>query len=261
MEYSLEWMVIVSTLVIASMVGFVVLLMVLNTNRRLRHRAELAEVERTRRAEVADAELEAVRQTLHDVGRELHDNIGQLLVVAQMGVYTLMEDKPDPRLNEVSEMLTRSMDEMRRLAHSLDASIWERRPLVDAIGTEAQRLERVGRLRAHVIHAGQPFTIDPDTGIILFRVFQEVVSNVLKHSGADLLTITLNGDSPISITIADNGRGFDAANTVGNAGLFAIRRRCALIGFDARCTSTRDNGCTWTLTQNPTHGAPGSIGR
>jgi len=261
MEYSMEWMVIASTLVIASMVGFVVLLMVLNTNRRLRHRAELAEAERTRKAEVADAHLEAVRQTLGDVGRELHDNIGQLITVAQMGVNSLLEEAPDARLTGVREVLDRSVDELRRLAHGLDADLWARRSLIDAIGAEAERIERVSRVRVHVVRTGKPVTLDADSSTILFRVFQEAMNNALKHSGADTLTIALNGDAPVTLSITDNGCGFDAAATTGNSGLAGMRHRCALIGFDAHCLSATGAGCTWTFTRRNTHGTAGSAGR
>ncbi|WKZ65789.1 MAG: histidine kinase [Flavobacteriales bacterium] len=252
----IAWAVVVSTLVLLAMAAFVVALLVLNSTRRMRHRAELAEAGRARQSEVAHAEREAVRHTLREVARELHDNVGQLLTVAQIGVNQALAEHPDARLTAVQDAMDRSVEELRRVAHGLDADLWARRSLTDAIVAEAERIERVSRVRAHVLRSGAPLALDADSSTILFRVFQEAVNNALKHSGADTLTITLYGDAPVTLSIADNGRGFDAAATAGNGGLQAIRRRCALIGFDAWCASTPGRGCIWTLTQTQPHGTP-----
>jgi len=256
----IAWAVVVSTLVLLAMAAFVVLLLVLNSQRRMRHRAGLAEAERVRQTEVARAEREAVRHTLRDLGRELHDNVAQLLTVAQLGLNGLMAERPDARIAALRDAVDRGVEELRRVAHGLDADLWARRSLADAIVAEAERIERVSRVRAHVLCTGPPPALDGDTSTILFRVFQEAVNNALKHSGADTLTITLYGDTPITLCIADNGRGFDAATTPGNGGLAAIRHRCALIGFDAWCASTPGRGCIWTLTQTLPHGTADRFG-
>ncbi len=251
----LEWMVIIGTLVLASFMGFVVLLMVMNTNRRIRHRAELAELRMQRDQEVMSAEREATRQTLHEVGRELHDNVAQLLTVAQLGLNNALDGAPpDPRLNASREALDQGIEEVRRLGHDLNTDMWQRRSLADAISATAERIERVGRLRAHVLVRGELPVLPGDTATILFRVFQEVVQNAVKHSGADTLSITLDVGPPLALTVSDNGRGFNVANTAGNNGLLNIRRRCALIGFSAECTSAPGTGCTWIFEQQNDHG-------
>ncbi len=255
LEYDLEWTVIVSTMVLLGMVGFVVLLMVLNTTRRIRHRAELAEAERHREQEVMRAEREAIQHTLRDVGRELHDNVGQLLTVAQMGMDNALQEKPDAGLSAARDALEQGVEEVRRLGHDLNSDLWQRRSLADAISAEAERLERVGRMRAHVTVNGPLPVLPPDSSTLLFRVFQEVVNNALKHSKADTISIVLDGRGGPLLTIADNGTGFDAEGTMGNGGLTNIRKRCALIGFEARCSSAPGQGCTWRIQHAKEHGA------
>lgn len=247
--------VIVSTLTILVFVGLVALLLVTNHTRRIRHRAELAELHLQRDQEVMAAEREATQHTLREVGRELHDNVGQLLTVAQMGLNTVLEEAaPDPRLAASRDALDQGVEEVRRLGHSLNSDLWQQRSLADAISAEAERVERVGRVAAHVIVKGTPPELSPDTSTILFRVFQEVVNNALKHSGADTLTITLSGTPTFHLTIADNGKGFDATRTDAHGGLVNIQRRCALVGFTARCTTAPGLGCIWTLEPLPSHG-------
>ncbi len=238
----------ISTLVVLLFLGLVVTLLVLNNSRRLQHRAALAEAERLRNAEVQRAEREATQHTLREVGRELHDNVAQLLTVAQMGLGNVLEEPtPDGRLLAARDALDQGIEEVRRLGHDLNSDRWQQRSLRDAIGTAAERIERVGRVRALVVQQGDAPEPDADTRIILFRVFQEVVNNALKHSGADTLTITLHGTAALALTIADNGRGFDPEHTASAGGLLSIRKRCALVGYAAHCTSTPGQGCTWTL--------------
>jgi len=253
----LTWTLLIGTSVLLGLIAFVVLLVVLNNSRRLQHRAALAEAERLRNAEVQRAEREATQHTLREVGRELHDNVAQLLTVAQMGLGNVLEEPtPDGRLLAARDALDQGIEEVRRLGHDLNSDRWQQRSLRDAIGTAAERIERVGRVRALVVQQGDPPEPDADTRIILFRVFQEVVNNALKHSGADTLTITLHGTAALALTIADNGRGFDPAHTASAGGLFGIRKRCALVGYTAHCTSTPGQGCTWTLEpETNDHGA------
>ncbi len=237
-----------AVLIVCVFAGF---LLVLNNNRMIRHRAELAEATRLREQEVLRAEREAVQQTLHEVGRELHDNVGQLLTVVQLGLNTVLDERDDARLSAAQDALQQGVDEVRRLGNDLNSDLWQRRTLVEAISAAAEHLERVGRIRAHVLVEGEPPALPNDTSTMLYRVFQEVVQNAVKHSGTDTLTITIAARPSFALTIVDNGRGFDLERTVGNGGLHNIRKRCALIGFEATCTSSPGGGSTWHIQQTP----------
>ena len=254
MGTDLAFTLLMSTLVLLFLLGGVVLLLIIVHNRRHRHRAELAELARLHDHEVMQAEREATQQTLREVGRELHDNVGQLLTVAQLGLNNALEEQANARLGAARDALDHGIEEVRRLGHSLNSDLWRQRSLADAISAEAERIERVGRVRAHVVVHGELPELPADSNTLLFRVFQEVVNNALKHSSADTISIVLDGNGPL-LTIADNGAGFDAAHTVGNGGLMNIRKRCALIGFEATCTSSPGKGCTWRIQQIPDHGA------
>jgi signal transduction histidine kinase len=254
-EAQIALTVVIATLLLLLLLGTVVLLLVVSTNRRHLHRAALAEADLRREQEVMLAEREATRHTLHDMARELHDNVGQLLTVAQLGVdHVLADGATDTRLVAARDTLEHGIGELRRLGRDLNTDLWQQRSLVDAISAEADRIERVARVRVHVEVQGTPPVLPPDHTTILFRVLQEVVNNALKHSRADTLTITLAAGPPWSLTLSDNGRGFDATTTAGHGGLVNIRRRCALIGLQASCTTAPGQGCTWTITHTPAHG-------
>ena len=251
----MQWAILVTTLVVLALASFMVMLLILSTTRRLRHRAELAELHMQREKEVMAAEREATRQTLREVGQELHDNVEQLLTVAQMGLNTALDEEPNARLGAARDALDQGVEEVRRLAHGLDSELWRKRSFVDAISHEAERIERVGRVHVHVLVKGAAPTLEAETSTLLFRVFQEVMNNALKHSGASTIDISVQCGPPFSLTITDNGRGFAAEGTEGNGGLHNIRHRCALVGYEAHCTSAPGEGCSWTIQQRTAHGA------
>ncbi|MBL7951132.1 MAG: hypothetical protein JNM62_05380 [Flavobacteriales bacterium] len=246
--------ILASTAIVLFFLGLVVTLLLLNNTRRIRYRAELAELRVRYDREVMAAEREAVQQTLHDLGREMHDNVGQLLAVAFIGMQLAEREKPEVDLRGPMDALTRSMDEVRRLGHDLNTDLWHDRSLAEAISAEAARLERVVRIQASVLVYGPLPTLAPDTSMVLFRVFQEVVQNALKHGVPSTLTFTLDGRGGPLLTVADDGIGFEPANTNGHGGFVNIHKRCGVIGYSATCTTAPGKGCTWRFQQLDEHG-------
>lgn len=240
--------ILVVTLLLLLLIGLVLLLLVVHNTRRIRHRAEVSELQQQHRLAVLNAEREATRHTLREVGRELHDNVGQLLAVAQLGLNTVVEEGPgNDRLVGARDALEQGLDEVRRVGRDLDRHLWEKRSLADAISAEAERVERVARVEAHLEQVGTLPVLPTDTTTVLFRVFQEVLSNAIKHSGADRIQIRLTATPGLTMEITDNGRGFDPARTLHRHGLDNIRERCALIGYTATCNTSPGHGCTWRI--------------
>ena len=246
--------VVAGTILVLAMLFFVVMLLVVNANCRHKHRAAMAEQDVRRAREVMDAERETTKLTLREVGRELHDNVGQLLTVAQMGLTAVLDNAPDPRLSAARDALEQGIEEVRRLGHDLNSDMWESRSFTDAISAEAERLERIGRMKAHVLLIGDIPPLSASEKTILFRSFQEILANALKHGGADTINITVEGGDGLRMTIRDNGNGFDPLHVKSNAGLLNIRQRCSVIGFDASCTTAPGQGCTWHIRSSMHHG-------
>lgn len=241
--------VVVATVLVLAMVGVMGLLMVVNTNRRHRHRADLAEAELRREREVLRAEQEATEHTLTEVGRELHDNVGQLLTVTQMGLYTARAERPDDQqLGTAMEALSQSIEEVRRLGRSLNTDLWQDRSLVDALNAEVLRLQRLGRAAVDLNLIGDPKDPPSDAKIILFRTCQEILNNTMRHSRATHISIEVSGNQRMHLRLRDNGVGFDIEHVLSGGGVKNIRRRCALVGYRATLGSSPGKGCAWTLT-------------
>jgi len=251
--------ILVSSLTILLVLSLVVALLLISSKRQYRHREELARAALQREQAVLRTEHDAVQRTLNEVSMELHDNVAQLLSLASMGLGQMLEIVPSKEMvTGVHDGVVLALAEVRRLSQTLNTDLWKDRSLMDAIHAEAQRVQLLAGMLVHVETSGDlpKLTVEMKTG--LYRAFQEVVNNAVKHSGATTLRVTVSGTPNFSITIADDGAGFDPDKTRSSGGLVNIPQRCARIGFDATCTSARGQGCTWHITQRPTDGQAAS---
>lgn len=241
--------VVVTTVLFLIIVGLVIGLMFINAQRRHRFRTELVEADLRREAEVMQAEREATEQTLNEMGRELHDSVGQLLTVAQLGLLDRLDHglQDDPSVATALGALGEGISEVRRLGRSLNSDLWQGRSLVEALEVELVRIQRLGLMEVRLDVRDDPADPRADKKTILFRTFQEVMNNALKHSGARTIVIGVSGRTLPTLRIMDDGKGFDPAAVASGGGLMNIRRRCELIGYAARLDAGPGRGCTWTL--------------
>ncbi|MEO8067592.1 MAG: ATP-binding protein [Flavobacteriales bacterium] len=252
--------IIMVTLTMALFIGLVVLLLVLNQQRRTKHRAELAEVRVQHAEEVRAVEKEVMNATLAEVGRDLHDNIGQLLTVARMGVMQLAKSAPnEPRAPQVKETLDNTIAEVRRLSKTLMADRWNELSLADAIREECERVQRNGPVLVQFTSAGHEPVVSPDQKLVLFRIFQEAMNNALKHAGTKRIAVALGDGDGVHLSVADDGGGFDVEERMANnagQGLRNMVRRAELIGYHCQVSSRIVAGTTVSLTP---HGPENSI--
>ncbi len=242
--------IVVSTLVVLLFIGLVVLLMIVSRNRRNRHRAELAEVRVRHAEEVRKVEREVMEQTITEVGRDLHDNIGQLLTVTRMGVNSLLATASDPvRTNEVKQNLDGAITEVRRLSRTLNADRWLALSLGQVIAEECARVQRTGAVQVNFTESGHEALVTADQKLVLFRLFQEAMNNALKHAQASVITVRLSDGDGVHLEVNDDGTGFDVAANPGilGQGLLNMDRRAALIGYHCKVVSRLGAGTTVTI--------------
>ena len=247
---SIAFAVLASTVLLLGLLGLTAFLLVVNNNRSRRHSASMAELRLKHRQMVADAEREAVRHTMRDIGRELHDHVRQLLSVAHLGLEEMQKERPDdPLVQGVGKALKQGMEEVERLGQGLDTELWGTRSLADAITDDLDRLGRMGGVHPRLRTEGSILQLPTDSTTILYRIFQEIVTHAVKHGRADTLSITLAGPG-FSLSIVDNGNGTRMPQDMPPEELASIRERGAIIGFQVDHTTTPNGGTTWELRPN-----------
>jgi len=202
-------------------------------------------------AEIVQAQTETQEQTLKNIGWELHDNVGQLLSFASMQLSILkmqVSDDVKEKFKETSDALKESLAEVRQLSKTLNNEVVLNIGFEKSITNELNRLKKMKFASAElrVIGEKQPF-VDRKHEIIIFRIIQEFLSNSVKHSDAENLSITLDYQSnTLIITMKDDGKGFNMDVEKGS-GLLNMKSRAALINAKLDLTSQPNQGVTLVL--------------
>lgn len=202
--------------------------------------------------------IETQEQVLNNISQDLHDDAGQQLTYINFMVENLKLDQPElteslePISNSV-QMLSRSI---RSISHSLNNQLLMQQDLVKAIESEVQRLQKNTKINFSFtkdIKAQKAFGTNEK--IVIYRIFQEVINNIFKHSGATEVNITLSANPRFKFVISDNGKGFDVAaakSKNSGIGLNNVISRAEIIKFDVEVQSVKDKGTTITLAEAKT---------
>jgi signal transduction histidine kinase len=203
-------------------------------------------------AEIAQAQTETQEQTLKNIGWELHDNVGQLLSFASMQLSILkmqVSDDVKEKFKDTSDALKESLAEVRQLSKTLNSEVVLNIGFEKSIINELNRLKKMKFASAELCVMGekQPF-VDRKHEIIIFRIIQEFLSNSVKYSDAENLSITLNYQSNnLGITMKDDGKGFNVDNVEKGSGLLNMKSRAILINANLSLISKPNRGVTLIL--------------
>lgn len=197
--------------------------------------------------------LETQEQVLNDISQELHDDAGQQLTYINFMLENLKLDEPEMQqpLEQLSDALATLSNSVRRISHSLSGQMLVQQDLVLAVEAEAKRLQQAKRIEVvFKANGGNAKHIAPAKQIVIFRIFQETINNILKHAQANLITIIIQTDSKFSLTITDNGKGFnylEMKKTGKGMGLLNIERRALQVGLSATILSSEGRGTSINL--------------
>ncbi|MGD7706473.1 histidine kinase [Microlunatus sp. Y2014] len=184
------------------------------------------------------------------LSREIHDTVAQGLV----GVIRQLEALPDtldgPAQDRVARAETAAREclvEARRAVHAMAPQQLRDAGLVEAVGELAASWSRTHRVVIEFDADSAPTHFDH--GPVLLRVVQEALANVARHAAADTVTVVLDGSADLeTVTVTDDGRGFDRTIAVPGHGLRGMAERVEALGGHLDITSAPGRGTTITAT-------------
>jgi hypothetical protein len=237
--------VITGTALLLLLVVFIVVFLLIYQKRKFTHLQEKDRMRDAYDSELLRVQLEVQEQTFQQISRDIHDNVGQVLAVVRLYLKGMNDHSPENRenrLHETDELVGRAINDLRNLSHNLNSEHLRMTGLASGLRTEIERISNTGRLQARFISDGTSISIDHEKELILFRMCQELLSNVIRHSHAQNLEIKMNTNAEeLFLSISDDGRGFIPETGKGN-GLSNLRKRAELIGATLRIDSTPGNG-------------------
>lgn len=201
-------------------------------NQRKNKLLQQQEVDRQQYQEaLTNAKLEIKDETLKRVAHELHDNVGQLLSLAKIYLVGMKENQPHQnKLHETDELVDKALLEIRTLSKMLNADWAKNFSLHDSLQLLLQWIEKSGSIKTTLDYNCRQHHLSADEELILFRICQEFLNNSLKYAQCKTITLSFHC-SPLgySLTLEDDGCGFDQKQIVAGSGLSNFEQRAALL--------------------------------
>ncbi len=197
-------------------------------------------------AMVTGQEKERVR-----IAEDLHDNIGSVLATLKLHFENLKINREKKHFNqdELYEKTEKLIDEtylkVRNIAHAKNAGVIANQGLLVAVKIMAEKISAANQLKIDIIDFGLEQRLDTNTEITLFRIIQELTTNIIKHAEAKEATINISQfDDTINIIIEDNGKGFDPKTTTTKSGmgLHSIQKRIEHLNGTFQIDSSSKSG-------------------
>ena len=243
-------LIIASAAVLLILLITVIVLFTVFQRRKIKFILERNAAEKRYIEEVSNTTIEVQENTLKNISWELHDNIGQLLSVAVMQLNMIKKEDCDlGSVMDLKALLAESLQEVRALSRSLNYEVVSNIGLVESIENELDRFERLNFLKPRLKITGSPWSFDKNTAILMFRIIQEFLSNVVKHAKAENLRVNIIYDPEMfSIEINDDGIGFDVSKTSQGSGMLNMNARAKLLGASLSISSQIGVGTTLFLS-------------
>jgi len=247
---------IIVNLILFVFIGGIIVFFLKYHKRKLISEKEKAMLNEQHAHDLLHSKLEIQQQTMQDIGREIHDNVGQLLTVASISAYQMAYDNVCPsqnqRVTSIGKIIDQSLSELRNLSRNLTHEKAEMAELIELLQHEALRINELNICRVACNYNELNFTITNVIKNFILRIIQEFIQNSLKHAACKNIALDFNYDaSGLSIHLHDDGNGFDvqAANEgkEPGIGLANMKKRADLIGAGFSFNSVLNEGTSMDI--------------
>lgn len=236
---------------------FVAAIMVYIRKYKQRKKEYLNEIEiknEIHQKELLATQLEIQQATMQQIGRELHDNIGQKLTLVSLYTQQLLYENKVPevseRIEQVSQIINQSLHDLRSLSKTLTDDNISQKEIVTLIQEEVDNTNSFKKCKVSFEHNFKQLDLGFAHKNVLLRITQEFIQNSIKHAKCKNISINLNTseESLWELNIKDDGVGFDKSNIKSNGiGLTNMKNRAEIIGADFSLESQKNMGTTLNI--------------
>lgn len=218
---------------------------------QLRVQKELAEERLRLQKEITNATIEGQEKQRAEIGKELHDNVNQMLASVKMYLSSFQDgtERQQELIRRSVETLGSCMDEIRQLSRSLVPSSLGDIGLTEAVEELLQHFSDAQsgiRFTSHISFDEKQISLGLQLSV--YRIIQEQFSNIIKYAGASQVAVHLKQfDHRLLVEVADDGRGFDTSQKRKGIGITNMMNRAELYNGKFNIVSSPGNGCVVTV--------------
>lgn len=238
--------VIIAVIVILVFIAlFVLVMLIYFNNKKLKNIREKEKMKQDYEQALLQTQLDVQEQTMRHISQEIHDNVGQVLSLANLNLQTMMV-YDSTKINNTSTLVNKAITDLRNLSRSLNPENIARQGIIQVLRNELAQLESTGKFRTS-LKVEDEIALDPKKAIILYRMIQEMISNIIRHSAATEVSASI---SRLSLSITDNGKGFDNSLEAAGIGLQNLKQRASTIGGTLDVNAVDGKGTIITFKLN-----------
>ena len=234
------------TLLLLVFIGFIVTTVYKYQQRQYNYIKNFEALKISHQNALLQSQLEIQEQTFQNISREIHDNIGQKLTLAKLYLNTLNyfdTTKTTEQVNNSVNIISEVINDLSDLSHSLSSEIILNNGLIKALEFEVSQLIKSGIYKINFSATGDTIFLHADTELVVFRIVQEALNNIVKHADASEIHILLQyGTTLLTMQINDNGRGFLTQQPGEGTGLHNIKKRTAILKGNLEISSSPNSG-------------------
>lgn len=235
------------------------LLLIRNVSARKRMEKQLTQERKRHQLELTKHIITAQENEREVIGRELHDNVNQVLTTVKLYLESALETTDETK-NELIRRSVRhvaqSINEIRNLSHSLSAPTLATHSLIDSIKVLADNMRACSRMTVTANFGELLLPVTKDQSLALYRIVQEQLNNIIKHSNARSVAISLyqTGDET-TLVVKDDGKGFAVQDSEGGIGIRNMESRTKAFGGKFSITAAPGKGCAIEVSLPIEHSA------
>ncbi len=245
-------MIVSWTIVLLILLGFIISFIFLYKNRQAKHQREMEMITHVYNQEILRTQLEIREQTLKNIAQEIHDNVGQVLSLVVLNLSAI--ESGGPKIERITSLVEKAVTDLRNLSKTMDPENISTLGLADAIQFELDLLEKSGVHRTKFALTGTERKLNGSEEIVIYRIVQESLSNIIKHAKATEVIIDMEyTDDWFTLVVSDNGIGVIQSQLPGNgmyktgAGIRNMKNRAELIGASLQFESEPGKGTSISL--------------
>jgi two-component system NarL family sensor kinase len=250
MTSDVSFLLIAATILSFLVVVYIIVFFLFHLKKSKSFQREKEQLQMTFQQELLRTQLEIQEQTFLKISQEIHDNIGQALILAKMNI-TLIDinnssNRPE-KIKETEFLLEKAIRDLRNLAKTINSDYIIDLGLLNAIRFEINLISKIVPFQINFSIEGEEYEIEQQYVLIIFRIFQEILNNVIKHSKAVKVDIIIGYKKEgFVLEVIDNGQGYTPFSKSG-LGINNMHRRSQLIGAILNINSTAGVGTSVKL--------------
>lgn len=219
---------------------FIVVIVIIHKQRQIRNRHKIQILKADYENTILNAEKEIREETLQYVSQELHDNIGQLLSLTKL---VLNNPAPSSAM-EGKRLVNQIIKEVRQLSKSINKDYLKDLKFEDFLAEELIKIEKSGFCKTKLtIEKEIGARLDGNKKLVLVRMVQECINNVIKHASPKLLSLKLMAsENELELWMEDDGIGFNLAEKSNGLGIRNLKSRVEAINGTVDIASKIDSG-------------------